>query len=957
MRSRIISLAFVVIWLALAGCGAGDTTGPLGAGIDAPLFSADTGTPVGPVDGGATDDAADAAEDASDGDEDVEAGGGVVILPPGPDGGTADGDTAGGGNGGQDGDDGGPAPDCLTDGDCIAAHPCTDGVCFEGSCIQVMNTAPCNDGDDCTLDDACSQGVCVGVPMGACDDGDPCTVDDGCVDGGCAGVPMACDDGIACSTDVCYLGECKHLVMDLPECQLGIEIFTPDRAATLVSTEPVTVTGKLAAPAGGLLSLTIGGEEVGVAPDGTFSQSIEARTGINILTVEATDSFEQEARVVQAFAYAPEVVEPGSFAEPEPIPAGLLAWMDRAVFDDDDTGDLDDLASLVQLVVAGFDLNAALPDPLIPDEERPSFGWCTWDVAVTDVSIDLDEVDLYPVVDGLALKIHFSDLYAWVAATDDTFGCPDAVGSATSEAITVSAELAVAIGPDGVQVDLVDITVDIAEIELDIQEGVGQLFDWVINWFEDDLTALLKSELEGQVSGIVAPLLAGVITQFANFTYDFELPAIPPNTETLPMRLTVSPSNALLTPNGLELELTGGFGVEKAIAHESPGSLSGGCVGVPFGPGASCVGACGGQSPAGCWCDPFCANNEDCCQDYESLCVNPPAEALGVCCEATPTSTGCGGDLGCEACVCAFDSWCCDTEWDSICVNEAVTQCDAECQCGETCCEVGEATGCAGAACEDCVCDLDDFCCNTAWDGLCVAGAEADCAKACGCFSGPSTLPGSPLPHADPVELMALESVLNRFFFAVWWGGHTDVDLGGEQLAATVGDLGLPGLSLNVDLHLPPVITGCTTSGDQELQLGDVLMTAGFDLDGQSQSVTFFASARIAVELQLVEAEDGLHTVAIEVGEVIEAVAQLMGTTGDSPLLDNLDHEFIEAVLSQLFVGELLTGVTTTLPVRVIDLGEWVPGLPLGSNVAFDPSQLEVLGAAITVGGGLVSVP
>ena len=82
-----------------------------------------------------------------------------------------------------------------------------------------------------------------------------------------------------------------------------------------------------------------------------------------------------------------------------------------------------------------------------------------------------------------------------------------------------------------------------------------------------------------------------------------------------------------------------------------------------------------------------------------------------------------------------------------------------------------------------------------------------------------------------------------------------------------------------------------------------------------------------------------------------------MDTAGSSSLLGNIDHTFIEAVLSELFIGELLTGVTTTLPTRVIDLGEWVPGLPLGSNVTFDPSQLDVLGSAMTVGGEIVSVP
>src|SRR5690606_36437054 len=48
----------------------------------------------------------------------------------------------------------------------------------------------------------------------ACDDGDPCTVDDACDAAGvCLGTPMACDDGVTCTSDQCVAGECVHETM------------------------------------------------------------------------------------------------------------------------------------------------------------------------------------------------------------------------------------------------------------------------------------------------------------------------------------------------------------------------------------------------------------------------------------------------------------------------------------------------------------------------------------------------------------------------------------------------------------------------------------------------------------------------------------------------------------------------------------------------------------------------
>ena len=265
--------------------------------------------------------------------------------------------------------------------------------------------------------------------------------------------------------------------------------------------------------------------------------------------------------------------------------------------------------------------------------------------------------------------------------------------------------------------------------------------------------------------------------------------------------------------------------------------------------------------------------------------------------------------------------------------------------------------GCASDTCESCICNLDSYCCDTTWDSLCVNAAQDECVEDCGCYAGQSALEGSPLKHNYPIELMAPEAIMNRFFFAVWWGGHMNINVDSAQLAETVGDLGLPGLSLTVDPHLAPIVTGCTDTGGYELQLGDVLMKANFELLGSIQSVTFYASARVGVTLQLVETDEGLNTIGIEVGEVIEAVAQLVDTSGDSPLLENIDHQFIETALSELFISEYLTGIGASIPTKVIDLSDYVTGLSTGATVAFDPVHLDVLGAAAILGGQIAAVP
>ena len=103
---------------------------------------------------------------------------------------------------------------CLVDAlvDCDDGNECTaDGCEPADGCWKVDNVAACDDGDLCTAGDQCSEGQCVpGVPV-TCDDGNVCT-DDSCVPAdGCLfeSNQAPCDDGESCTAnDLCADGVC-----------------------------------------------------------------------------------------------------------------------------------------------------------------------------------------------------------------------------------------------------------------------------------------------------------------------------------------------------------------------------------------------------------------------------------------------------------------------------------------------------------------------------------------------------------------------------------------------------------------------------------------------------------------------------------------------------------------------------------------------------------------------------
>jgi len=96
--------------------------------------------------------------------------------------------------------------------DCADENPCSEDYCEAGVCQHIANSASSEDGNACTLGDACKVQICIPGAVTKCDDGDACSIDSCVAASGCEHVAKDCEDNNVCTSDACDKKTgCQHV--------------------------------------------------------------------------------------------------------------------------------------------------------------------------------------------------------------------------------------------------------------------------------------------------------------------------------------------------------------------------------------------------------------------------------------------------------------------------------------------------------------------------------------------------------------------------------------------------------------------------------------------------------------------------------------------------------------------------------------------------------------------------
>jgi hypothetical protein len=299
-----------------------------------------------------------------------------------------------------------------------------------------------------------------------------------------------------------------------------IEVTSPTRAAMLeqgtFTDSDVQITGQTCHDSVPITELAVNGVDVPVAGTNlceAFDVTQSSAWGLSTITVHAANAYGRTADVVQSYLRSPSFQT--AALPPDPIPAGGYLQLNQPALDDN-SADLDDLASLLESVLSASAVYASLPNLLYSQDVLQTNDWwnpCTDELQVfkdglswTGRSVDLlataTDVDVVARLEAPRLGIRVS--YTGCLGNTTTV-----YGALEGDRVILSGSVAASSSGPTVTAAL---TADLVTPYLDLNQGgfISEVTTQIVNIVFPYLAELL----EGFTADVVGPVFAGSVHDF-----------------------------------------------------------------------------------------------------------------------------------------------------------------------------------------------------------------------------------------------------------------------------------------------------------------------------------------------------------------------------------------------------------------------------------------------------------
>lgn len=354
---------------------------------------------------------------------------------------------------------------------------------------------------------------------------------------------------------------------------LQLEISSPARGATLDGATTVAVEGKVIGKATGL---TLNGAALTVAADGSFSTTVQAVYGMNVLVLVGKDEQNVEQQLVQSFYYSTRwrSTNPGA-PKAALLDNAVRGWLGAAVFDSG--GARLDIAEVIERKLKALDVAS-----LVPSSQRiNSVVGCDYaDITISNVSVGPATVTLTTSAAGLGVKVRFPNLSAAVkgklsGAWYNPACLISVSGTVKASAVEVTTTIQTSVAQGTLSASAKQTAAKVQGFDIQISGIWGFLTNWLVNRFEDDLARDLETMVTGEINKQVGPALAGGIGGLA-FDELLEVPALVGN-QSASVTLVSQLSALTFEQGGARYALDGTAVAQPVVTHASLGSLGYAC--------------------------------------------------------------------------------------------------------------------------------------------------------------------------------------------------------------------------------------------------------------------------------------------------------------------------------------------------------------------------------------------
>ena len=319
-------------------------------------------------------------------------------------------------------------------------------------------------------------------------------------------------------------------------------ISSPERGATLKGGKKVTVKGMVVDDWSGVKSFTIGGVDVKVNGDGSFSHVIDSPQGMTALIWKALDTNDRESHGVQSYYYSDKwypVSMPGQ-ATPF-IDDGIGVWLGQQMIDSGKHNhkNPNDLATVVEIIVGTLDWDTLLG--AAAQKINQPIGTAKFVATASVKNVKMGDKAFnggYPevaitVIDGgmnIIIKVHnFSADFVLDGKLDNPSPIPDLPVNQTitisAKSIEIQLDLLLKLDPKTgkVKSEAKNVDVNLTNFQFNVKGVVGILVNWLSNAIQPLTEAALEQVLKGIMQSMFGDQVGALLEQLA-LNLPLELP-------------------------------------------------------------------------------------------------------------------------------------------------------------------------------------------------------------------------------------------------------------------------------------------------------------------------------------------------------------------------------------------------------------------------------------------------